>query len=363
MSTTFANLDKLATHLRQELENKKFLLLYAYNGTGKTRLSMAFKEAGKQSEQKDTLYFNAFTEDLFTWDNDLDSDSDRVLKINASSRFFSGIEELEMENRIRPFLHRYADFYFSIDYGQGTISFSREVQGVTIDNIKVSRGEENLFVWCFFLAIVQLAMDGAESYNWVKYIYIDDPISSLDENNAIAVASSLAQLLKNQNSQLKTIMSSHHTLFFNVLCNELSNAKKYFLSKDKTTDIYSLRDTGDTPFFQHVAMLTELCQAQQSGKLYTYHFNMLRSLLEKSASFHGFKNFSACIKQDNNDPDGVLHARLINILSHGNYSLYEPREMLEENKAYFKKILDDFMSRYPFNPELFPNLSEEAEQS
>jgi len=364
MSTAnFANLDELATHLRQELENKKFLLLYAYNGTGKTRLSMAFKEAGKQSDQRDTLYFNAFTEDLFTWDNDLDGDSDRVLKINASSRFFSGIEELEMENRIRPFLHRYADFYFSIDYGQGTISFSREVQGKTIDNIKVSRGEENLFIWCFFLAIVQLVMDGAEAYSWVKYIYIDDPISSLDENNAIAVASNLAQLLKNQNSQLKTIISSHHTLFFNVLCNELSNAKKYFLSKDKTTDIYSLRDTGDTPFFQHVAMLTELCQAQQSGKLYTYHFNMLRSLLEKSASFHGFKNFSACIKQDNNDPDGVLHARLINILSHGNYSLYEPREMLEENKAYFKKILDDFMSRYPFNPELFPNLSEEAEQS
>jgi len=364
MSTAnFANLDELATHLRQELENKKFLLLYAYNGTGKTRLSMAFKEAGKQSDQRDTLYFNAFTEDLFTWDNDLDGDSDRVLKINASSRFFSGIEELEMENRIRPFLHRYADFYFSIDYGQGTISFSREVQGKTIDNIKVSRGEENLFIWCFFLAIVQLVMDGAEAYSWVKYIYIDDPISSLDENNAIAVASNLAQLLKNQNSQLKTIISSHHTLFFNVLCNELSNAKKYFLSKDKTTDIYSLRDTGDTPFFQHVAMLTELCQAQQSGKLYTYHFNMLRSLLEKSASFHGFKNFSACIKQDNNDPDGVLHARLINILSHGNYSLYEPREMLEENKAYFKKILDDFMSRYPFNPELFSNLSEEAEQS
>ncbi len=47
----FANLDALATHLRQELENKKFILLYAYNGTGKTRLSMAFKNIGKQGEQ------------------------------------------------------------------------------------------------------------------------------------------------------------------------------------------------------------------------------------------------------------------------------------------------------------------------
>ena len=34
---TFASLDSLVTHLRQELNNKKFILLYAYNGTGKTR--------------------------------------------------------------------------------------------------------------------------------------------------------------------------------------------------------------------------------------------------------------------------------------------------------------------------------------
>jgi tRNA A37 threonylcarbamoyladenosine biosynthesis protein TsaE len=51
MSTiTFANLDELATHLRQELENKKFRLLYAFYGTGKTRLSLAFKEAGQQGD-------------------------------------------------------------------------------------------------------------------------------------------------------------------------------------------------------------------------------------------------------------------------------------------------------------------------
>ena len=41
-------------------------------------------------------------------------------------------------------------------------------------------------------------MDGAEAYNWVKYVFIDDPVSSLDDNNAIAVASDLSQLLINQ---------------------------------------------------------------------------------------------------------------------------------------------------------------------
>jgi wobble nucleotide-excising tRNase len=52
-------------------------------------------------------------------------------------------------------------------------------------NIKISRGEENIFVWSFFLAIAQLAIDKDENYKWVKTIYIDDPISSLDDNNVI----------------------------------------------------------------------------------------------------------------------------------------------------------------------------------
>ncbi len=280
-----------------------------------------------------------------------------------------------MENRIRPFLHRYADFEFSIDYKEWTINFSREIQvetneglqSQTINNIKVSRGEENIFVWCFFLAIVQLAVDGAEAYNWVKYIYIDDPISSLDDNNVIAVASHLAQLLEKNESAIRAVISSHHALFFNVLYNQLradrkkSKAIPYFLSQPKAMTGYELRSTISTPFFHHVAMLTELYKAEKTGKLYTYHFNILRSILEKTASFHGFNQFSDCIKQDADDPDGIVYARLINILSHGNYSLYEPQEMLEENKVYFNKILSGFMARYAFNPELFTEELEAAE--
>jgi wobble nucleotide-excising tRNase len=358
--TPFADLNALAAHLRAELANKKFILLYAYNGTGKTRLSTAFKDHGKNGDERDTLYFNAFTEDLFSWDNDLENDRERVLKINKNSRFFAGLDELEMDNRIRPLLSRYANFDFRIDTTAWEVSFSREVErdGVVtrVDDIKVSRGEENMFLWCFFLAIVQLAMDddGAGPYSWVKYIYIDDPISSLDEHNAITVANHLAQLLKRGDSKLKTVVSTHHTLFFNVLCNELGKANKYFLSRDKNPGGYIVRETGNTPFFQHVATLAALYEAEQSDRLYTHHFNMLRSILEKTASFHGYQNFSACIKQDENDEDGVLRTRLINILSHGNYSLYEPQEMLEENKNYFRRILRDFITRYPFNPVLFP---------
>ncbi|ELZ7197882.1 AAA family ATPase [Vibrio parahaemolyticus] len=365
---TFDDLGAVAAHFRDKLDEKKYIVLFAYNGTGKTRLSMEFKELGRDGDSRDTLYFNAFTEDLFYWDNDLNSDSERVLRMNSDSRFFKGLQELEMENRIRPLLRRYADFDFFIDYDKWSINFVREVHDdntvQTIENIKVSRGEENIFVWCFFLAVAQLAVDGQGAYSWVNYIYIDDPISSLDDNNAIAVASHLAQLLKDQGGDIRVVVSSHHALFFNVIWNELGEKRKqlqpYFLRSDKETGAYALRYTNSTPFFHHVALLTQLHQAAESGELYTYHFNILRGILEKTAAFHGFKNFSACIKQDDDDPDGVLHARIINILSHGDYSMFEPMEMQEENKGYFRKILSDFMENYRFNPELFPELTTET---
>lgn len=368
----FNDLPELAQHLRNGLENKKFVLLYAYNGVGKTRLSTEFKNLGKDAEdetKRDTLYFNAFTEDLFTWNNDLEGDSERSLQLNANSQFFKGLKELEMDTRIRPLLDPYADFDFRIDTNKWEVVFSREVPDGeghrTEDGIKVSRGEENIFIWCFFLAVVQLALDGAEAYDWVKYIYIDDPISSLDEQNAIAVATHLARMLKKEDSTLKTVISTHHTLFFNVLCNELKPKKKnpnrFFLARRRSSPGFLLRNIGATPFFHHVAALTELYEAARSGEIYTHHFNMLRAIMEKTASFHGHANFSDCIRQHEDDIDGVLHTRIVNLLSHGNYSLYEPREMMDENKEHFRRILHEFIERYPFNPELFNEIDTNQE--
>ena len=368
---TFANLEALAGHLRQQIDEtgKKVTLIFAHNGTGKTRLSMAFKEKGKayyddgQTTARDTLYFNAFTEDLFTWDNDLENDCDRVLRMNTESRFFSGLEELELESRIWEFLKSYTDIQFDIDYGEGTIRFWRETEedadGEDVPIlIKISRGEENIFIWCFFLAIAQLAIDDQEAYDWVQYLYIDDPISSLDENNAIAVAAHLAKMLKEQD-HLKAVISSHHTLFFNVLCNEIQTAQRYYLSQEGNS--WQLRDTGKTPRFYHVAMLKELYDVAQSGKLYTYHFTILRSIMEKTATFHGFNNVGDIIKREHDDEDGTLHFRYVQLLSHGGYSLFEPVEMMPENKEIFRKILSNFMRDYRFDPKLFPAV--EAEEA
>ena len=81
------------TEIAEQLKNanKKVQLIYAFNGTGKTRLSREFKQliapkanGGEGDEEVDApelprnkmLYYNAFTDDLFYWDNDLASDAE-----------------------------------------------------------------------------------------------------------------------------------------------------------------------------------------------------------------------------------------------------------------------------------------------
>lgn len=87
---------KTLTEIAQQLKNanKKVQLIYAFNGTGKTRLSREFKELISPKVYNDSeeielprnkiLYYNAFTEDLFYWDNDIIHDVEPKLKIQPN---------------------------------------------------------------------------------------------------------------------------------------------------------------------------------------------------------------------------------------------------------------------------------------
>lgn len=265
-----------------------------------------------------------------------------------------------MEEKIFGYLQRYAEFDFKIDYEEWHISFSKGEE----DKIKISRGEENIFIWCVFLAICELVIDGAEAYSWVKYIYIDDPVSSLDDNNIIAIANDLGNLLKKDSGKRKIVISSHHHLFFNVMYNDLkrNRRKSYFFHKNGANG-YTLRATDETPFFHHVATLSELKrllpkegQTIDDVQINTYHFNMLRSVIEKTAVFFGYSHFSKCI---HGIDDEVLFGRALDLLSHGKYSIYEPVFMGKDTKQLFVRILDAFLRKYEF---YLPEILIETEQ-
>jgi hypothetical protein len=65
-------------------------------------------------------------------------------------------EDLALDETIAGYLDRYADFDFDIDYTEWKVSFRK---GET-PNIKISRGEQNIFIRCLFIAICERMLDG-----------------------------------------------------------------------------------------------------------------------------------------------------------------------------------------------------------
>ena len=171
-------------------------LVFAYNGTGKTRLSYDFAHFNRsEGTPKHTLYYNAYTEDLFTWDNDLENNTDHHLMINQGSSLIQGLAGYNFTESLRKYLGVFTDIDFDFHYSEDNpdlpdyVVFNKTVGDDTFESIKVSRGEERLFVWCFFRCILDQVVGGNDAYKGIEFIYIDDPISSLDDNNVIAFAS------------------------------------------------------------------------------------------------------------------------------------------------------------------------------
>ena len=111
----FPDLRKVAHDLRKKLESKDYIFFFAHNNAGKTRLSMEFKSIGEQKSSQDTLYFNAFTEDLFRWIND-DANSNylqNIFSVSNKSYFFNNLNELlPLESHVRQLIARHVDFDF-----------------------------------------------------------------------------------------------------------------------------------------------------------------------------------------------------------------------------------------------------------
>lgn len=400
--TEFETLESLAANLITK--KSKSSLLYAFNGSGKTRLSMAVKEKLDSDElgqiqnmgidEKKIFYFNAFTEDLFSWDNDLQDDWDRKLNINLESTFLKYIlEEQGKENEIIDLFQDYLGIFPegndlrtkqqiilpSFQNSFTTVKFSKtytakngngEDERITENNIKISKGEESSFIWSIFYTflneVILTKNDDQDSFPNLKYIFIDDPVSSLDDRKIIEMAVDLASLIKKSNftkatetvprsSGLKFIITTHHPLFFNVLFNELkSDSCSRFVLEHKlqlTTgdETYHLKETSDSPFAYHLKVIDIIDEAIKENQLEKYHYNLLRSLFEKTSTFLGYKSWEEIIPESEKDK---VHRRYLNLFSHDKQSVEEFPEITEDDKEQFKVIYKSFIEKYYFNTDI-----------
>ena len=132
-------LNEIARYLKNE--NKKVQLIYAFNGTGKTRLSVEFKnliepktDENEESDQKKIIYYNAFTQDLFYWDNDIENDTEPKLKIqpNSFTRWVFKEQGLDREviDTFQLYVGKKLEPKFNAEYSEVFFYGSRQVKRI-----------------------------------------------------------------------------------------------------------------------------------------------------------------------------------------------------------------------------------------
>ncbi len=138
------------------------------------------------------------------------------------------------------------------------------------DNVKISKGEESCFVWSVFYSLLEEVVNvlnvpdesdrETNQFDNLEYVFIDDPVSSLDDNHLIELAVNLAKLLKSSKSELKFIITTHNPLFYNVLHNEFKKGtfKKYFLKRDSEGNYDLSNQSNDSPFSYHLFLIAEI---------------------------------------------------------------------------------------------------------
>jgi len=385
-------MSKTLTEIAQELKGieKKVQLIYAFNGTGKTRLSREFKDRlaeeidteeenteASELSRKNVLYYNAFTEDLFFWDNDLNDDEDRKLKIHPNvftkwvleeqgqaPTIIDHFQRLTNSNVEPKFSSDFSEIYFAI---RGDEHHSP---------IKISKGEESNLIWCIFYSLLDLIVEelstpaedrGTNVFNKLKYVFIDDPVSSLDDNHLIELAVDLAKLVKSSSADLKFIITTHSPLFYNILSNEFNNK----LAKDPNADViqwiykpgeaqkfrfdknangtFALTELDrKTPFSYHLLLLSEIRTAIDSGQIRKYHFNFLRNIFEKTATFLGRDNWESLLpKSADGNPDPFAN-RILNLSSHSAHAGEETGEVEANDKEKLEQLVIFLSNTYVF---------------
>lgn len=380
-------LEEIAADLRAA--NKKVQLIYAFNGTGKTRLSRAMKEliapkveGEAEPARNKILYYSAFTEDLFFWNNDLAEDREYKLLIQPNSFTDWVLVDQGQEVNITRVFQHYSKASLTPTFNQayirnnqdGTqtevkafseVTFTIETgDDATTGAFKISKGEESTFIWSLFYALLETALAelniaepearGTDQFNALEYVFIDDPVTSLDENHLIELAVNLAALITTAPAHLRFVITTHSPLFYNVLHNELglkkSPAKQgcYLLERLADGGFTLSNKYGDAnkSFSYHLHLRRILEEAIAQDKIERYHFTLLRNLYEKTAGFLGHGHWGDLLNTAQGSKDAYL--RVINTFSHSSLSTEQIADPTPQEKQTVKFLLEHLIDNYGY---------------
>lgn len=366
--------------------DKKVQLIYAFNGIGKTRLSREFKELvdPKSELEEDTelarkkiLYYNAFTEDLFYWDNDLDNDIAPKLKIQPNIFTKWIFEDQGQENNVIRLFQHYTDEKLNPHFNAQYTRKDRTENGILVDafsevtfsygrgddssseNIKISKGEESCFIWSVFYSLLDQVINvlnipeendrDTNQFDNVKYIFIDDPVTSLDENYLIELAINLSQKIKFSDyhlNKVKFIITTHNINFYNVMYNETNQDSGYILRKfeDNTFELEEIKGDSNRNLSYHLYLKKELEMAVATNQVKRQHFTYLRNLYEKTAGFLGYKDWGALLPDDKS----AYYKRITNFTSHSSIANENMMEPTPQEKRTVKLLLEHLINNYNF---------------
>lgn len=380
-------LTEIARRLRDT--DKKVQLIYAFNGTGKTRLSREFKQLIAQKAddnegddeadrpelaRKKILYYNALTEDLFYWDNDLAQDAEPKLKIQPNSFTDWVLKDQGQDRNIITNFQRYTNKKLTPRFNEEYKTKDKDDIEITVKafsevtfslergddeqsgNLKISKGEESNFIWSIFYTLLEQVINirnvvepserETDQFDQLEYVFIDDPVSSLDENHLIELSVNLASLIKSSQSDLKFIVTTHSPLFYNVLFNELNGKACYMLERLENGTFSLTQKSGDSnkSFSYHLHLKQAIEQAIAQNKVEKYHFTLLRNLYEKTASFLGYEKWSQLLPDDK---QAYLN-RIIQFTSHSTLSNEVIAEPSGPEKNTVALLLNHLVSNYGF---------------
>jgi len=254
------------------------------------------------------------------------------------------------EEKLAQYLPKYS-YEFDInpnpEKGIDAIRFSRN----EANNIKISRGEERIFVWCFFLALFDAdAWTGEQD----AHFFIDDPVSSMDEHNVFITADSIIKIINDKitaKSEKSVIITTHHIGLFSILSDRLmnsvhkNNTKRNILSISNNE--LTLKNHDKDVFLYHLYLIQVLNECITEKKVMGYHFIMLRQLLEIISSFLGTGGIKTALYEIGFRDNIEMVSNQVNALSHKDGRI-QPADLNPLDIELLEDIYHKIQEKYHF---------------